>query len=177
MAAVAPVCGLQRPSRWHGCKPRHAITATEAFSALGRLVWYLAAPEHRPGWIRVDRLLGEHGTGQDSASGELHRETAEQKANRIIAQEMSPLGWTEAELISPLKNDSGKLAMAARVRKKTTQLRHQINQQIVQLGQDIVALSHDRAPPASPARSRPTPAAVGSRPERLGGQAASRLPR
>ena len=119
MAAVAPVCGLQRPSRWHERKPRHAITATEAFSALGRLVWYLAAPEHRPGWIRVDRLLGEHGIGQDSASGELHRETAEQKANRIIAQEMSPLGWTEAELISPLKNDSGKLAMAARVRKET----------------------------------------------------------
>ena len=33
---------------------------------------------------------------------------------------MSPLGWTEAELISPLKNDSGKLAMAAGVRKETT---------------------------------------------------------
>ncbi len=23
--------------------------------------WYLAAPEHRPEWMRVDRLLGEHG--------------------------------------------------------------------------------------------------------------------
>ena len=23
--------------------------------------WYLAAPEHRPQWMRVDRLLGEHG--------------------------------------------------------------------------------------------------------------------
>jgi len=33
---------------------------------------------------------------------------------------MSPFGWTEAELISRLKNDSGKLAMAARVRKETT---------------------------------------------------------
>ena len=84
------------------------------------MVWYLAAPEHRLGWIRVDRLLGEHGTGQDSASGELHREIAEQKANRISAQEMPPLGWTEAELISPLMNDSGKLATAARVRKETT---------------------------------------------------------
>ena len=50
----------------------------------------------------------------------MHRETAEQKANRIIAQEMSRLGWTEAELISRLKNDSGKLAMAARVRQETT---------------------------------------------------------
>src|SRR5882724_739205 len=33
------------------------------------LVWYLAAPEHRPGWIRVDRLLGEHGIQQDTAAG------------------------------------------------------------------------------------------------------------
>lgn len=27
--------------------------------------WYLAAPEHRPGWLRVDRLLGEHGIHKD----------------------------------------------------------------------------------------------------------------
>ena len=31
--------------------------------------WYLSAPEHRPGWRRVDRLLGEHGIEQDSAAG------------------------------------------------------------------------------------------------------------
>jgi hypothetical protein len=33
------------------------------------LVWYLAAPEHRPSWIRVDRLLGEHGIQQDCPAG------------------------------------------------------------------------------------------------------------
>jgi hypothetical protein len=38
------------------------------------LVWYLAAPEHRPSWIRVDRLLGEHGIQQDSAAGRLEFE-------------------------------------------------------------------------------------------------------
>ena len=27
---------------------------------------YAAAPEHRPSWIRVDRLLGEHGIQQDT---------------------------------------------------------------------------------------------------------------
>ena len=27
---------------------------------------YLAAPEHRPGWVRVDRLLGEHGIQEDT---------------------------------------------------------------------------------------------------------------
>ena len=31
--------------------------------------WYLAAPAHRPGWLRVDRLLGEHGIGRDTAAG------------------------------------------------------------------------------------------------------------
>src|SRR5436190_11072043 len=30
------------------------------------LVYYLAAPEHRPKWVRVDRLLGEHGLQQDT---------------------------------------------------------------------------------------------------------------
>ncbi|HVV73869.1 MAG TPA: transposase [Verrucomicrobiae bacterium] len=30
--------------------------------------YYLAAPEHRPEWIRVDRLLGEHGLQQDNAA-------------------------------------------------------------------------------------------------------------
>ncbi len=33
------------------------------------LVWYLAAPEHRPRWVRVDRLLGEHGIQNDDADG------------------------------------------------------------------------------------------------------------
>jgi REP element-mobilizing transposase RayT len=32
------------------------------------LAAYVAAPEHRPSWIRVDRLLGEHGLREDSAA-------------------------------------------------------------------------------------------------------------
>src|SRR5260370_675421 len=35
------------------------------WSSLG---YYLAAPQHRPQWMRVDRLLGEHGLQQDSAA-------------------------------------------------------------------------------------------------------------
>jgi putative transposase len=31
--------------------------------------WYLSAPKHRPEWIRVDRLLGEHGVPGDTARG------------------------------------------------------------------------------------------------------------
>ena len=52
----------------------------------------------------------------------LRRRTAprQQKANRVIAQETSRRGWTEADLACRLRNDPGKLAMAARVRKETT---------------------------------------------------------
>ena len=53
-------------------------------------------------------------------SGQLHRETAVQKANRIIGEEMSRLGWQETELACRLKNDPGKLAVAARARQETT---------------------------------------------------------
>jgi hypothetical protein len=108
------------------------------WSSLG---YYLAAPEHRPRWVRVDRLLGEHGLQEDTPAarqeferrmelrrleageeeslkalrrgwclgsedfrkqmleqaegqlgehhyGELRRETAEAKAQRIIAEEL-----------------------------------------------------------------------------------------
>jgi putative transposase len=137
------------------------------------LTWYLAAPEHRPQWIRVERLLGEHGLERDTSaarqeferrmearrleetdeealralrrgwylgsgefrnqmlermegklgdhhSGELRRETAEAKADRIVAEEMRRLGWTEKDLASRAKSDPAKLAIAARLRKETT---------------------------------------------------------
>ena len=140
------------------------------WSSLG---WYMAAPEHRPGWIRVDRLLGEHGIGEDSPagrrefeqqmearrfeaneravlkflrrgwflggedfrkqllermdgqlgehhSGELRRETAEMKAERIIAAELKRLGWPEGDLSSRRKSDPDKLALGIQLRRQTT---------------------------------------------------------
>ena len=137
------------------------------------LVWYAAAPEHRPVWMRVDRLLGEHGIGGDSAAarqqfeqrmelrraaeedepvlarirrgwcfgsegfrrqmlermtgqlgdhhaGDLRRQNAETRAERIMAEELERLGWTEADLLSQRKNAPGKLEMAARLRRETT---------------------------------------------------------
>ncbi len=41
------------------------------WSSLG---WYLAAKEHRPSWMRVDRLLGGHGIQQDTPAGRLEFE-------------------------------------------------------------------------------------------------------
>jgi REP element-mobilizing transposase RayT len=137
------------------------------------LVWYAAAREHRPVWLRVDRLLGEHGIGEDSAggraeferrmelrraaedeeealapirrgwclgseafrkemlermegqlgehhSGDLRREQAQGRAERIVVEELRGLGWTEADLVSQPKGAAGKLALAARLRRETT---------------------------------------------------------
>ena len=60
------------------------------------------------------------GTLGENHSGELHRESAEQKANRIISREMARLGWEEVDLACGLKSDPRKLAIAARLRKETT---------------------------------------------------------
>jgi hypothetical protein len=133
----------------------------------------MAARKHRPAWMCVERLLGEHGIGEDSAagrrefearmearraeqpdeealrplrrgwclggeafkrellermegrmgehhSGELRREEAESKAERIIGEEMRRMGWKETVLATLRKSDPGKLAIAARLRRETT---------------------------------------------------------
>ena len=135
--------------------------------------WYLVVPAQRPGWLRVDRLLGEHGIAEDTPAGRqeferrmearraqatdgaewaavrrgwclggedfrqqildriagrlgehhagaLRRESAEAKAERIIAQELKRLGWTAADLERRHKSDPQKLALAARLRGETT---------------------------------------------------------
>jgi REP element-mobilizing transposase RayT len=50
------------PARAGLLKPDERLLAYP-WSSFG---YYLAAPDHRPHWIRVDRLLGEHGLQQDS---------------------------------------------------------------------------------------------------------------
>src|ERR1039458_8090037 len=51
---------------------------------------------------------------------ELHRETAEQRANPIIAEELARRGWPESELATRRRSDPGKLAIAAWLRSETT---------------------------------------------------------
>jgi hypothetical protein len=136
------------------------------------LRWYAAAREHRPAWVRVDRLLGEHGIQDDTAearqefeqrmelcreaeadqealapiregwclgseefrrqmlakldgqvgaghAGALRWEHGENRAERIIAEELQRLGWTEAELINQPKKALAKLDVAARLKRET----------------------------------------------------------
>ena len=55
---------------------------------------YLAVPKHRPQWIRVDRLLGEHGIPRDSPAG---REEFERHLERCRLEEV------EAEALKALR--------------------------------------------------------------------------
>jgi len=140
---------------------------------------YLTEPGHRPKWLRVERLLGEHGIGKDTAagrreferrmearragegeadewkgmrrgwclgsegfkrgllerlhgqlgpehSGEMREEADRVRAEAIIGAELKRLRWNEGDLIRRAKSDPGKLAMAARLRRETTQTIEQI---------------------------------------------------
>ena len=57
---------------------------------------------------------GDHHYGEEIA------ESAEAKGQRIITEELKRLGWTETDLLSRRKGDSGKARMAQRLRRETT---------------------------------------------------------
>jgi len=57
---------------------------------------YLKPPRKRPGWLRVDRLLGEHGICQDNSSG--RREFLE-----IMTERCGQEGHTDEELWSDIR--------------------------------------------------------------------------
>jgi hypothetical protein len=63
---------------------------------------------------RMEGKLGEH------HAGELRLESAEARAERIIAEGLRRLGWTEEELARRRKNDPGKMELALRLRRETT---------------------------------------------------------
>ena len=86
----------------------------EEFKPLRR-GWCLGGEEFRQAMLELmDGKLGENHSGQ------LQRETAEQRASRIIAEELTGRDWTEADLARRLRTDPGKLAIAARLRSETT---------------------------------------------------------
>jgi hypothetical protein len=77
--------------------------------------WFLGGEDFRKQLLeRMDGQMGEH------HSGELRRETAEMKAERIIAAELKGLGWHARDLASRRKSDPDKLAMKIQLRQQTT---------------------------------------------------------
>lgn len=61
----------------------------------------------------------EKGLGRNHA-GELRLGTAQAKAERILAEDLGRLGWSEEGLASRAKNDPDKLAIRVRLRRGTT---------------------------------------------------------
>ena len=61
----------------------------------------------------------EGGLGQRHA-GPLRLESAQAKADRLVAEELRPLGWSAEDLVHRPKNDPGKLAIAVPLRRETT---------------------------------------------------------
>jgi len=60
------------------------------------------------------------GQGGEHHFGQLRLETAQARAERIIAEELGRMGWQETGLVSRRKHDPGKLQIATRLRRETT---------------------------------------------------------
>ena len=80
----------------------------------------------RSGWcfgseaFRQEMLRRAEGSLGGNHAGELHRQAADAKAERIIVEELQRHGWCERDLAARRKKDPAKLAIAARLRRETT---------------------------------------------------------
>ena len=86
-------------------------------------------PDYKPirrGWFLGEKALKEELMAQVNAQaggwhyGEELRESAEAKAERIVAEERRRRKWDERALNQRRKGDAGKLAIARRLREETT---------------------------------------------------------
>ena len=78
--------------------------------------WFLGGVELK------ERLLERMGSGLGQHhGGEERQESAEQKAERIVAEELRKHRWTEADLKERRKTDATKVQMAMRLRRETVQ--------------------------------------------------------
>ena len=77
--------------------------------------WCLGSEEFRKQVL--EKMEGNLG---DNHAGELPRETASVRADRILAEELRRLGWTASDLVARRKTGPDKLAIASRLRKETT---------------------------------------------------------
>ena len=76
--------------------------------------WCFGSEEFRRQMLEgVEKMAGE------SVGGEVRRETALSKADRIVAEELKRMQWTEADLRRRGKSDPEKLRIAARLRRET----------------------------------------------------------
>ena len=77
--------------------------------------WYLGEEEFRRELLaKMDGKMGRHHGGAE------RRESAEQKAERILNEELKRRGWDPKELKRRRKADPAKVEVAGRLRKETT---------------------------------------------------------
>jgi putative transposase len=80
----------------------------------------------RRGWCLGDETFRKELLAQmaeqagDSHYGEAKRESAQEKAQRIVAEELKRVGWEEADLLKHRKGDRRKVKLARRLRQETT---------------------------------------------------------
>ena len=129
LGAGGPAAGRARNPGGHADEPG-AVRAVDGAAAAGgdgsggaqgvaaRLV--LRQPELPAGDVAEDGGQAWGPSLRDHHSGELHRASAEAKAERVIAEELQRQGWQEADLLARPKNDAVKLEIAARLRRETT---------------------------------------------------------
>ena len=78
--------------------------------------WFLGGAELKARLLeQMGRGVGEH------HDGEARRETEDQKAERIIGEELRRRRWSEADLKRRRKTDGKKVRIAARLRRETVQ--------------------------------------------------------
>jgi hypothetical protein len=77
--------------------------------------WCLGSPEFRRELLeQMEGKLGRHHGGVE------RQETAEQRARRLVAEELMRRGWDGAELTRRKKSDKAKVQIARRLRRETT---------------------------------------------------------
>jgi hypothetical protein len=95
-----------------------------------------ALAEIRQAWsiggeaFRRECLEQMEGKVGENHPGQTRLETAEAKADRIVAEELARLRWTLGDLAALQKSDPTKLALAARLRQETTLSLKQIAERV-----------------------------------------------
>ena len=64
-------------------------------------------------------LALNRGDGREPCRTDVHRETPEEKARRMLGEQLERLRWDEAALAHRLKSDARKVALARRLRAET----------------------------------------------------------
>ena len=110
--------------------PRDSTAGRREFEQLMEMKRWEEQPEEwkkvRRGWCLGDDSFRKELLAQiaeragDSHYGEELRESAEAKAQRIVAEELKRIAWEEADLLKHRKGHRGKVKIARRLRQETT---------------------------------------------------------